>query len=200
MKKIIFIITIFLSLLMADEKNGWKPLHEATYSQDMNRVESIVNGEKCDIDAQSKAGISPLHIAVKVRNGKIVDYLLDHGAEVDIQDNNGFTPLLYAISQHRYKIVVSLIRHEADVNLANDAGITPLQQAAYSNDFKIVDFLLRNGADPEVKNKNGVNACELAYLKGNFAMAEHLKPYTKGECGKYADQLKGGEDADNGKR
>ncbi|MCF6201913.1 MAG: ankyrin repeat domain-containing protein, partial [Hydrogenimonas sp.] len=86
-----------------------------------------------------------------------------------------------------------------DVNLANDAGITPLQQAAYSNDFKIVDFLLRNGADPELRNLNGVNACELAYLKGNFAMAEHLKPFTKGECGKYADELKGGRDGTDDK-
>ncbi|WP_457593271.1 ankyrin repeat domain-containing protein [Hydrogenimonas sp.] len=191
MKRIIFILTLFLSMFLhADSGNGWQPLHEAVYSGDMAKMKKIVGQKSCDLDAQSKAGISPLHIAVKVRNLKMVNYLLDHGADVDIQDNNGYTPLLYAVSQHRMKIVRSLIRHDADANLANSAGITPLQQAAYSNDFQIVDFLLRNGADPELKNLNGVNACELAYVKGNFAMAEHLKPFTRGECGIYLNELK----------
>ncbi len=191
MKRIIFIIALFLSTISsADSVNGWQPLHEAVYSGDMKRMKKILSQKECDPDVQSKAGISPLHVAVKVRNLNMVNYLLDHGADVDIQDNNGYTPLHYAVSQHRLKIVESLVRHEADTNLANSAGITPLQQAAYSNDFQIVDFLLRNGADPELKNLNGINACELAYIKGNYAMAEHLKPFTHGTCGLYLNELK----------
>ncbi|MCF6202038.1 MAG: ankyrin repeat domain-containing protein, partial [Hydrogenimonas sp.] len=109
MKRIIFIIALFFSVMLnADSSNGWQPLHEALFSQNAKKVKSLVEKGGCDIDAQSKAGISPLHIAVKVRNLNLVNYLLDHGADVDIQDNNGFTPLLYAISQHRYRIVVSL--------------------------------------------------------------------------------------------
>lgn len=190
MKKIIFILTVVFSIISsADSVNGWQPLHEAVYRGDMNRATDLVERSACDIDAQSKAGISPLHIAVKTRNLPMVEYLLDHGADVDIQDNNGYTPLLYAIGQHRLKIVRSLILHDADINLANGAGITPLQQAAFSNDFAIVDFLLMNGADPELLNANGINACELAYIKGNFSMANHLSSYTKGVCGRYADEL-----------
>ena len=175
--------------LQADKVNGWQALHEAVFAQDMNRTEKLVEKKKVDIDAPSKAGISPLHLAVKIRNAKIVHYLLGHGADVDVQDNKGRTPLQYAVSQRLFTIVVDLVRHDADVNLANDAGITPLQQVAYSNDFAIVDFLLRNGADPDALNKQGINACELAYLKGNFAMAYHLRPFTKGVCGRYADEL-----------
>jgi len=189
MKKTIFIVTILFSMSLADEVNGWQPLHEAVFADDMNATRYDVEVEKCDIDAQSKAGISSLHIAVKTRNLPMVRYLVEHGADVDIQDNNGYTPLLYAISQRREKIVEYLVSHEADINLANDAGITPLQQAAYTNDFAIVDFLLRHGADPEMLNTQGINACELAYLKGNFAMAHHLKSWTRGTCGKYADEL-----------
>jgi ankyrin repeat protein len=190
MKGMIIIITLtLLSFLVADEANGWKALHEAVYKNDMDFVKRIVIKEDCDIDCRSKAGISPLHIAVKTRNLKMVDYLLDHGADVDIQDNNGYTPLLYAISQRRLKIVRTLVMHDADVNLPNNAGITPLQQAAYTNDFSIVDFLLDHGADPDLLNINGVNACELAYVKGNFSMAYHLHSYTHGECGKYVDEL-----------
>jgi ankyrin repeat protein len=189
MKKIIIFVSVLFSIGFADEVNGWVPLHESVYRADMNATRHIVEETECDIDAQSKAGISPLHVAVKTRNQPMVDYLLDHGADVDIQDNNGYTPLLYAISQRRLKIVQSLVLHDADVNLANNAGITPLQQAAYTNDFAIVDYLLRNGADPDALNAQGINACELAYLKGNFAMAHHLKSWTHGICGKYADEL-----------
>ncbi|WP_456453091.1 ankyrin repeat domain-containing protein [Hydrogenimonas sp.] len=183
------ISSLLFSMAFADEVNGWQPLHESVYHDDINATRHIVEETECDIDAQSKAGISPLHVAVKTRNLPLVNYLLDHGADVDIQDNNGYTPLLYAISQRRLKIVQTLVLHDADVNLANNAGITPLQQAAYSNDFAIVDYLLMNGADPDILNKNGVNACELAYLKGNFSMAHHLKAWTHGVCGKYADEL-----------
>ncbi len=190
-KKILLtaILSFFALSASADETNGWKPLHESVFADDMNATRHEVEDLHCDIDAQSKAGISPLHIAVKTRNIAMVNYLLEHGADVDIQDCNGITPLLYAIGQRRLKIVRTLVRYDADVNLANDAGITPLQQAAFSNDFAIVDFLLRNGADPDLLNKNGVNACELAYIKGNFAMAKHLRYYTHGECEIYADDL-----------
>jgi len=69
MKRITFIITLFFSVyLFADSSNGWKPLHEAVYSGDMQKLRSLVAKKGCDIDVQSKAGISPLHIAVKVRN------------------------------------------------------------------------------------------------------------------------------------
>jgi len=189
MKKRIYFIAIVAVSLFADSVNGWRPLHEAVYEADMNRTRSIVEQGECDIDAASKAGISPLHIAVKTRNLPMVEYLLAHGADVDAQDNNGYTPLLYAIGQHRLAIVRALIRHDADIDLANGAGITPLQQAAYGNDFAIVDLLLENGADPELLNEKGLNACELAYIRGNFSMAHHLRPYTKGECGVYADEL-----------
>ena len=190
-KKILLTILLasFAVAAAADEVNGWKMLHESVFSGDMNATRREVEKLHCDIDAQSKAGISPLHIAVKTRNLAMVDYLLDHGADVDIQDGNGYTPLLYAIAQRRIEIVRSLVRHDADVNLANDAGITPLQQAAFTNDFAIVDFLLQNGAAPDLLNKNGINACELAYIKGNFAMAKHLGYYTHGACEIYADDL-----------
>ncbi|WP_201352969.1 ankyrin repeat domain-containing protein [Hydrogenimonas urashimensis] len=189
MKRVASIVLFVLIPMFADSVNGWEPLHEAVYEADMNRTRGIVENSDADIDAQSKAGIAPLHIAVKIRNLPMVDYLLEHGADVDIQDNNGYTPLLYAIGQHRLKIVKTLLQHDADVNLANSQGITPLQQAAYSNDFPIVDYLLDHGADPEILNANGINACELAYIKGNFSMAHHLLAYTKGVCGKYVDEL-----------
>jgi ankyrin repeat protein len=177
----------------ADGSNGWGPLHEAVFRGDMNATRTIVQGHRCEIDAPSKAGVTPLIVAVKTRNLPMVRYLLEHGADVDQGDGRGITPLLYAISQHRIKIARLLLRYDADVNQPNDAGVTPLHQAAYRNDFAIVDLLLRAGADPDALNDAGVNACELAYLKGRYGMAEHLKSWTKGPCGRYADQLQKGE-------
>ena len=189
MKRVSILFALLSALLYADSVNGWEPLHEAVFADDMNKTKEMVEKKGCDIDAQSKAGIAPLHIAVKTRNLPMVIYLVEHGADVDIQDNNGYTPLLYAIAQRRIKIVKYLVLHDADVNEANNAGITPLQQAAYSNAYTIVDFLLKHGADPDLTNASGVNACELAYLKGNFAISHYLKSFTHGICGIYADEL-----------
>ncbi|WP_353662357.1 ankyrin repeat domain-containing protein [Hydrogenimonas sp. SS33] len=189
MKKFWTLLSLLFVAVQADPVNGWEPLHEAVFADDLNKTREMVEQKHCDIDAQSKAGISALHIAVKTRNLPMVIYLVEHGADVDIQDNNGYTPLLYAVAQRRIKIVKYLVMHDADVNEANHAGITPLQQAAYSNAYTIVDYLLKHGADPDLTNANGVNACELAYLKGNFAIAHYLKSFTHGVCGLYLDEL-----------
>ena len=180
-----WVVVLLAWRLVADSVNSWTPLHEAVFANDWNRTKRLIAREDTDIDAQSKAGITPLMVAVKTRNLAMVRYLLEHGADVDLADHHGHSPLLYAVAQHRLGIVRLLVRYDADVNQPNRAGITPLAQAAYGNDLPIVEFLLDHGADADALDRRGINACELAYLKGNFAMAHYLKPMTRGVCGVY---------------
>ncbi len=186
MKSLILISLLSFSLL-GDEVNGWNMLHESVNDGDINKTTQMC--KIYDIDSTTKAGITPLHIAVKNRDLKMVIYLLDRGADIDVQDINGLTPLHYAIGQKRIKIVKYLVKRGADIESVNNYGITPLHQAAYSGRVEIVEFLLMNGADVFAKNDNNSTPYDLAKAKHRVGVSELLKAYM-GEK----------RDEDNGKR
>ncbi len=177
MIKILIGSILILNILIADKINGWNILHNAVFENDYNITKNILNLKEIDIDAKSKAGISPLHIAVKNRNLKLVKLLLRNKADIDIQDNNGLTPLHYATGQKRYKIVKYLILHGADIDIKNRYGITPLHQAAFSGDLKTVEFLIQAGADIWTKNNLGATPYDLAKAKKREQIANYILNY-----------------------
>ncbi len=176
MKKIVLFF-VFICFLYADEVNGWNALHYAVYNDNLNLAKKLIEKNHFDVNKKSKAGISPLHIAVKNRDLPMVKLLLKEGADINIQDNNGLTPLHYAVGQRRFKIVKYLVFHDADISIKNIYGITPLHQAAYSGDLDIVKFLLQAGADVRAKNKIGATPYDLAKAKRRDRVADYLFHY-----------------------
>lgn len=177
-------LLLFLTLASftcADSVNGWNALHEAAYENNLSKAKDIVASHTFSIDAQSRAGISPLHVAVKNRNFEMIEMFLENGADIDIQDRNGLTPLHYAIGQKLTDIVKYLVKRGADIHLANEYGITPLHQAAYSGRIEVVEFLMISGADPLVKNAQGATPYDLAKAKGRLDVASYLESYNIGE-------------------
>ena len=183
----LFLVALLTLSLSCDKVNGWNYLHECVNKSDINKISKAC--KIYDINSATKAGITPLHIAVKNRDLKMVIFLLDSGADIDAQDVNGLAPLHYAIGQKRIKIVKYLVKRGADIGLANNYGITPLHQAAYGGRVEIVEFLLMNGADVFAKNDNNSTPYDLAKAKGKIGVSRLLKAYM-GEK----------RDANNGKR
>lgn len=54
------------------------------------------------------AGYTPLHFAVDFNRKKVVEILLQHGADVNVKDKDGFTPLHMACQQNSKKIFTIL--------------------------------------------------------------------------------------------
>ncbi|MBN2768915.1 MAG: ankyrin repeat domain-containing protein [Campylobacterales bacterium] len=182
MKKILLCI-IFLSFCFADEKNGWSTLHQAVYDNNLVAIEKSIDEDSTLIEQKSNAGITPLHIAVKLRRMDIVKILLAKGADVDAQDNNGLTPLHYAIGQNQEELSRYLITIGADMDIQNSEGITPLHQAAFRGNVALIQFMLDNNANIDILNNQGATACQLAFAKKNIGVYELLRVYTKLECG-----------------
>ncbi len=180
--RILFILLAILLSLSAED-NGWTPLHHAIYDGNVTRIKELVKSDHDLIESPSKAGIAPLHIAVKLRQPDTVKLLVENGADVDVQDGNGQTPLHYAIAQNLRETAIYLIIHEADMDIMNNFGITPLHQAAYTGDTKLVQFMLDNGASVDLRNQNGHTACQMAFAKRNLGVSSLLLLYTKFPCG-----------------
>ncbi len=179
--KILLLCLILPILIFADKRNGWSELHQAIYNGNEQKISKLISKE--NITKRSKAGITPLHLAVKMRQQDTVEKLIKAGADVDVQDNIGQTPLHYALGQRLNKIAKILIKHDADMDLANKYGITPLHQAAYKGDTDMVQYMIDNGATVDIKNKQGSTPCQISYTKQNAGTTSLLQHYTKFPCG-----------------
>ena len=102
--------------------------------------------------------VEEANLAAVKRNSKIVELLIDKGADVNAKDIVGGTPLHNAVRTPLYsavralnsKIVELLIDKGADVNAKRDDGETPLHSAAHVGNKEMAELLIANGADVNV--------------------------------------------------
>lgn len=99
----------------------------------------------------SPSGYWPnLLLAIDKRDNKIVNLLLDKGANPNVNAENGPNALMVAVHSKNYDIVKSLVEHGADVNsvvVISGVNNTPLILAASSGYLDIVKYLVEHGAN-----------------------------------------------------
>lgn len=115
---------------------------------------------------------TPLILAVKTKNLKMVSLLLEYGADLHRPARRGVkrTPLQAACETGSHKIVEFLLQRGARVNdpAAERHGGTALQMAAKSGSLRIVKLLLDNQANPLMPGSKvgGGTAFEIAAENG----------------------------------
>ena len=124
-------------------------------------------------------GYTPLFVA---NNEKIINLLLDYGADINYKNNKGNTPIFWfarGFDPKNINLIKVIIEKGADVNAVNNEGKTPLLLAVSDGNFYIAKILLEHGADVKVKDKSGKTAMDYALEKGNKEMVNLLKKYDK---------------------
>ncbi|XP_051157877.1 uncharacterized protein LOC127279521 [Leptopilina boulardi] len=111
--------------------------------------------------------VTPLHIAVILKNKKIVEILLSKGATVNTSNNEGYTPLHFAVMKNYIDIAQLLLDNGADIDIQNNINRKPFY---YSKDpcmsslyslYKIKIYL-NNGGNIEDKDDNCYTLLHLA--------------------------------------
>ncbi|XP_063290647.1 poly [ADP-ribose] polymerase tankyrase-2 isoform X2 [Pelobates fuscus] len=110
----------------------------------------------------SPAKSTPLHLAAGYNRVKIVQLLLQHGADVHAKDKGDLVPLHNACSYGHYEVTELLVKHGACVNAMDLWQFTPLHEAASKNRVEVCSLLLSYGADPNMPNCHNKNAIDLA--------------------------------------
>ena len=117
---------------------------------------------------------TPLFYASKHGHLKIVEFLVNNGAEIDGTNVFNGTPLMTASSFGYTTIMEYLINNGADVNRLSLNKCTPLHWAILGNRLYAVKLLIKYGADKNIANKEGRTPLEDAQVRGRTSIAEFL--------------------------
>lgn len=145
-------------------------LYSAIEGNDIDALERLLVIDKELADSKELTP-PPLHFAVLMDQPRIVEAMLDHGADIESQDQDrNTTPVRYAIVYDRREIIRILIARGADLGVVEGLDMSALQVAEEGaaggfEEFEelpsraqygeIVDLLKEFGAKPDATGKTG---------------------------------------------
>ena len=110
--------------------------------------------------------ITLLHKAVRMGHLKIVQYLIDHGANVEAQTNGSMeTPLHYAVKYSSEEMIEELLKNNIQINSLDRDHCTPLWLAVSNGKKEIVEVLIDAGADVNIQDNRNRKPLEIAFIK-----------------------------------
>jgi ankyrin repeat protein len=130
-----------------------------------------------------------LHLAIEYGQNKVIQLLLDNGADLFRTCSKGRTPLHEAVMWGHFDILTTLLDTnlntkkkdcrgnsvlQFDINKEDDKGNTPLQFAAELGYFHIVKLLIERGAKVNTTDNSGKTPLHKAASICNTNIVEHL--------------------------
>jgi ankyrin repeat protein len=140
----------------------------------------LQKGEKIDLNVKHSmgngAGSIALHDAICLDNIKIVDVLLERGADINIKNYHNETALHLATNLHNIEMVKKLILKGASLDVKNHDGYTSLHLAAEQGYVAIAEELMShlNSEQLSLTNKEGQTPLHLAVLWNHSKIASSL--------------------------
>lgn len=102
---------------------------------------NVLLAEGAAVDTVDQAGNSPLILATKIGNPRMISIILAHNPDVNRRNNSGETALMIASANGIFSIVKDLKAQGADADLRNNDGFTSAQIALRNGHASIAQFL-----------------------------------------------------------
>ncbi|MHC4882246.1 MAG: ankyrin repeat domain-containing protein [Planctomycetota bacterium] len=152
-KKSLYLLVFLLLLpfITTGCKNKKDLFLEALRINDFDTAKDLLEETPDLINARLDSGGSLLHAAVFYDNKRMLDFLINHGANINDKGKNNETPLHSAAIQSRIEIASSLLEDGANINARDELQCTPLHKAAMYSNKAMVDLLISHGAEINAK-------------------------------------------------
>ncbi|KAM9601692.1 ankyrin repeat and SOCS box protein 3 isoform 4-T7 [Trichechus inunguis] len=164
------------SVDVADNR-GWMPIHEAAYHNSAECLRMLIHADSSEnyIKTKTFEGFCALHLAASQGHWKIIQVLLEAGADPNATTLEETTPLFLG----------------ANVNCQALDKATPLFIAAQEGHTKCVELLLSSGADPDLycNEDNWQLPIHAAAQMGHAKVLELLIPFTNRACDTGPDKV-----------
>jgi ankyrin repeat protein len=93
---------------------------------------------------------------------RMMQMLLDNGADVSIRDRWRMTPLLIATTKKDTEVLKILLQAQAKTAIQDDQGWTPVHIASSKGNTQVLKLLLESGANVGIKDNEGETPLHLA--------------------------------------
>jgi ankyrin repeat protein len=154
-------------------------LINAVLTKDFTRIDYLIE-RGADINTHDSQGLTPIMVAVKGGNYKLVRALLKHGADIDAVDNDGWTATMHAAYLNEPKMIRLIAGgYGADLDLVEKlSSSTALGLAAQKGQPLAIVALLDSGANPDTKMGEAAYTALMVVSKlGSLPAAQVLAQY-----------------------
>lgn len=174
MKKILLLVTIFLSMTGIQAQEKAKSIFDIARSGTVSEVKELMKKKPDIINQINENGFSPLILACYRGNGEVAEFLINNIKDVNYKSEEG-TALTASVFKGDRNITQKLLQNNADPNIGNTSGVTPLMYAVQNQNKEMVELLLKNKADKKQSDKQGKTVFEYALLSNNQDIINLLK-------------------------
>ena len=145
-----------------------------SHSANAGDVETVLQliRQSADINKSNYDKRTVLHMACAEGNYRMVEILLNNGAEKDLKDRWGQTPLQTAINHKQLMIVGLLTQWKASLGFENAASA--LCEASGGGDLAQVRRLIENGVNANLGDYDRRTALHVASAEGHDKVVEYL--------------------------
>jgi len=170
-------------------------ISEAIEKNDINFIKENIGN--FNPNSNGLYDFSLLHRAVYHGYLKLIQLLIDIGADVNIRDKDNFTPLHSIIDGNQnnwFECIELLLKNKADVNTKHcwqESGCqeTPLITAVRNEVYiEVIKLLLEHGADVNIVDSDGDKAINYAYDHNLKDVIKLLEEYGANYDGKITNE------------
>ncbi|XP_013406001.1 transient receptor potential cation channel subfamily A member 1 homolog isoform X2 [Lingula anatina] len=149
---------------MMDDKNEDEqtPLHLAAMHGRTLVVRELVNRQKTIVNDEDEESNTALHLAALAGHQKVMDVLLDLGADVEARNAKGWTALDCAAYMGKVKAAKTLLEADSPIDPLDRNKVTPLHLAAKGGHTELVELLIKMGANVAQRDHDGLNCLDMA--------------------------------------
>lgn len=155
---------------------GWGPLLNDAYFH-YKEARLLQRLKTHDVNEKDVDGATPLHAACLSGNLRVVQILLDKGANIEATEMRGQTPMHWAAQRGHTQCINLLKMRGANVNARDEFQRTPLRQAAKNGHEEAISALISHGANIEAEDVKKQTPYFVASLHGQMYAAECLKNF-----------------------
>ena len=155
-----------------DLKEGRSCFYRACFLNREHLLRVLLQGH---FDPNTAEDVPPMHVSAGYNRFKLVELLLESGADLECASPTGDTPLLNAVRHGHPAMVEFLLSKGADLHCKNKDGCGPLHMACIFSHVEITKYLVAKGCDVnEPMPVIGLRPVHIAVEESNTAILETL--------------------------